>query len=45
MVVYEYVEELAVLVLGDLDNDGIVISEQISVGIVGLRLCGNPGPH
>jgi hypothetical protein len=45
MVIYEYVGELAVFDLGDLDSDGVVISEQISVRIVGLRLGGNPGPH
>ena len=45
MVIYEYAEELAVLILGDLDNDEVVILEQKSVQIVGLDLYGNTSPH
>lgn len=45
MVISKYVEESAILVLSDLDEDEAVISDQISVQIVGLCLYGNPGPH
>ena len=45
MVISKYVEESAILVLSDLDEDEAVISDQISVQIVGLCLYGNPSPH
>ena len=36
LVIYEYAEELAVLIFGDLDNGEVVLSEQKPVRIVRL---------